>query len=198
MYDYEYIDTQAMPVEVEEWFSYSDLESTRLKQCKLAFNEEWRSANGKEQDWVDVTEDVRRQFVSKQLRLLGSTDQQEKAIRALLILTYIILGVWEETAGRQDGTVLTELFPDSEHRGSRIHEYQSSNLQLQWIVAMVDTLHACDALQIIYSILQTVAKRDFEAAPSTFESSFRNEPQARRPDESVELWCCLTILIPLC
>jgi len=194
VYDFEYLDAQSLPVEIEEWFSYSDAELSRVRQCKLAFNEEWRVEAGQERDWIDVTEDVRRQFVSKKLEILGTTDRQDEAISALQVLTYIGLGVWDETAGRQDDNVLEELFPGGDRGGSRLNEYNTSGRQIQWIVAMVDTLHACDGLQVIYSVLQNVARRDFETNAATFEASMRNESQVRLPNESVELWCCLTLL----
>lgn len=194
VYDFEYHDAQSLPVEVEEWFSYSDVEFARLRSCQAAFNDEWRTTGPTEKDWIDVTEDVRRQFVSKQLQLLLNTNEQSEAVHALLVLTYIGLGVWEETAGRQDGCILTDLFPGSEYAGSRINDYKSSSVHLQWIVAMVDTLHACDVLQAIYTVLQTVAIRDTTTNSMPADPGFRNEPPGRRPDETPEMWCCLTLL----
>ncbi|EME47887.1 hypothetical protein DOTSEDRAFT_42198 [Dothistroma septosporum NZE10] len=109
-----------------------------------------------------------------------------------MVLTYVGLGVWEETAGRQEGCALEELFSDSKLGGSRLDEYGSSSLQVQWIAAMVYALHSCGGLRAIYDTLRRVCGTDVQNAASDVPS--RNEPQIRRTDESLELWCSLTLL----
>ena len=192
VYDFEYQDAQSLPVELEEWFSYADEEQVRLRRCKSAFNDEWRRSEAGKSDWLDVTEDVRRTFVTQKVEYLAEHSTDEDAATVLHTLTYIGLGVWEETGGRQSGCKLGDLFPDSDRGGSRLDEYRSSTLQLQWIVAMVDTLHACDGLRIIYNTLRTLCEEDLK--PALVDQPSRDDSRSQRAEESTELWCCLTLM----
>ncbi|KAK4633042.1 Factor arrest protein 11 [Fulvia fulva] len=192
VYDFDYQDAQSFPVEIEEWLSYSEEEDTKLRRCKAVFNDEWRATEDGKFDWLDVTEDARRSFIQTWIKVLQDKPKEQDASRALMVLTYIGLGVWEETAGRQEGCALEDLFDNSKLGGSRLDEYGSSSLQVQWIVAMVDALHSCGSLRAVYDTLRRVCDNDFQTAAS--DMSPRNEPQTRRTDESLELWCSLTLL----
>ncbi|USW49515.1 hypothetical protein Slin15195_G028340 [Septoria linicola] len=193
VYDFDYHDAQSFPVELEEWFSYSEEEAAKLRKCQSTFNNEWRADREGVKDWLDVTEDARRVFVKTWIQILQNKDApQDDVTKALTILTYVALGVWEETAGRQEGCALEDMFPNSKLGGSRLDEYESSSLQVQWIVAMIDTLHSSEGLGAIFNTLQRICDRDFQnPAP---EISSRNESQTRRGDESIDLWCCLTLM----
>ncbi|KAK3709566.1 Factor arrest protein 11 [Vermiconidia calcicola] len=186
VYDFEYADAQSLPVEVEEWFGYGEVEAGRLGACRESYQKAWEADDG----WTDAEADGRRGFVRKGVRALAHDGVD--AGEALMCLTYIGLGVWEETAGRRDGGALGELFPDYDKAGSRLDEYGTSNWQLHLIVGNIETLHACGALQTIYTTLQNIAARD---ANNASDAPSRNEPQAtKRPEESTEMWCCLTLL----
>ncbi|KAF2478650.1 hypothetical protein BDY17DRAFT_349694 [Neohortaea acidophila] len=193
VYDFQYEDAESLPVELEEWFTYSDEEQSKLRKCKVAFNEAWRATEEGKADWLDVTEDMRRGFLSQRIEYLAQNYGGEGTASALMILTYVGLGVWEETAGRREGYKLEDLFVEENGGHMRMQDFASSSLQLRWIVAMVDTLHACDGLKAVYDALRKTCDKDFQSAPVE-QSSFRNEPQPRRPEESVELWCCLTLM----
>ncbi|KAF2168036.1 hypothetical protein M409DRAFT_65587 [Zasmidium cellare ATCC 36951] len=193
VYDFDYQDAQSFPVELEEWFSYSEEEELKLRRCKAVFNEEWRSTEDGKLDWLDVTEDARRAFTERWISSLRDTPKEQgNSSKALMVLTYLGLGIWEETAGRQEGCALDDLFPDSSFGGSRLEDFGSSSFQIQWIVAMVDTLHSCNGLKAIYDTLRRVCDEDFRNSPPEMPS--RNESQIRRGDESLELWCCLTLM----
>ncbi|EMC96168.1 hypothetical protein BAUCODRAFT_60272, partial [Baudoinia panamericana UAMH 10762] len=193
VYDFQYKDAQSFPVEVEEWFTYSEEEELRLRKCKAAFNQEWRtSRHGEGTDWTDVTEDARREFMERQVESLRSSGG--KSANSLMILVYVALGVWEETAGRASaGRGLADLFPrDDGKGGSRLGEYGRSGLQIQWIVRMVDALHACGGLKVVYEALQAQCEDSFAASP--IEVPTRNEAPPKRGEESMQLWCCLTLM----
>ncbi|KAK5120080.1 hypothetical protein LTR85_006561 [Meristemomyces frigidus] len=191
VYDFEYQDAQSLPVELEEWFSYSDHEEIALRKCKAMFNQEWRASEpGMTMDWLDVTEDARRQFVKKEIQMLRATDG--KSTTSLMILVYVALGIWEETAGRQEGCALDDLFPNGDKGGAGLDRYRMSSLQIQWIVAMVDTLHSCDGLKVIYDVLKHVCEESLASSP--IDTASRNESQPKRGEESMELWCCLTLM----
>ncbi|KAK0972463.1 Factor arrest protein 11 [Friedmanniomyces endolithicus] len=191
VYDFEYEDAQSLPVEVEEWFTYSDEEEVRLRKCKAIFNQVWRAEpEHGDRDWLDVTEETRRKFVRREVQSLRVTEGQ--SVTSLMMLVYLGLGVWEETAGRQEGCALEDLFPQSTFPGSRLDEYRASGLQIQWIVAMVDTLHECDGLKVVYECLRSTCEESFASSPG--EQTSRNEAQPKRGEESMELWCCLTLM----
>ena len=191
VYDFEYQDAQSFPVELEEWFSYSEEEDMKLRRCKAAFNEQWRATEEGRQDWIDSSEVARRAYVKLQAETLRD-GEEEAVIAALQNLTYIGLGVWEETAGRHEGHSLADLFRKSEGAGAKLESYASSNLQIQWIVNMVETLRSCGALKAIYETLRKICEDDFQSAPPDIPG--RTDSQPRRADESMELWCCLTLM----
>lgn len=193
IYDFEYQDAQSLPVEIEEWFGYSDEEKERLKRCKAVFSDEWKdSGEGqKGADWLDVTEDVRRAFVTEQIEVLAENGWPDDVTSSLMILTYLGLGVWNETAGRHEGSRLEDLFPDSTTPGSRIDEFAASSLQIQWIVAMVDTLHACGGPSVIYNTLNRRCESDFRIGAALDD---RGQKESYTSPESLEMWCCLTLL----
>ena len=179
VYDFRYADAQSLGVEVDEWFGYGEDERVRLRRCRAAFHEEW-----KEQEWLAVAEDTRRSFIGDQLSVLRDQEASPTAkTHALMVLTYIVLGVWEETAGRPSSIALEDLFPDSKFPGSRLDDYSPSSLQIQWIVAMVDTVHACDGLVPIYHAMRAVC-----------EEGFKSDHSRGRCGEGVDLWCCLTLM----
>jgi hypothetical protein len=191
VYDFEYQDAQSFPVELEEWFSYSEEEDMKLRRCKAAFNEQWRATEDGRQDWLDVPEETRRSYIKTQAEALR-VGEEEAVISALQNLTYIGLGVWEETAGRQEGHSLADLFQKSDGAGAKLEAYASSNLQIQWIVNMVEALRSCGGLKAIYETLQKICEDDFQSASP--ELPGRTDSQPRRADESIELWCCLTLM----
>nr|POE53421.1 factor arrest protein 11 [Quercus suber] len=189
VYDFDYQDAQSLPVELEEWFSYSEEEESRLQKCKDMFEEAWSASEEGRTDWMAVSEDERRAFVAREIKVLNGATGQANA--GLLILTYIALGVWHETAGRNEGCVLEDLFTSNKKGGTRLENYRSSSLQIQWIVAMVDTLHACGGLQVVWNKLRNIVEETLgDASPD----SLRPETQVRRGEESIDLWCCLTLM----
>jgi hypothetical protein len=192
VYDFDYRDAQSLPCELEEWFSYSEEEEKRLHQCKAIFEREWRASEHGTRDWLNVTEDARRAFTKRWIQVLNDPSQEQDVVNALMILTYLGLGVWEETAGRNEGCALEDLFEESGFGGSRLEEYERSSLQIQWIVAMVDTLHACDGLSNIYDTLRRICEDDF--ANSAVEQSPQGEGRLPRGDTTIELWCALTLM----
>lgn len=183
VYDFEYRDAQSLPVEVEEWFSYAPEELQKLRRCRQAFEAAWTGPAG----WVDVSEDVRRSFVTKQLEsIIQRYEENGEVQNALLMLTYIALGVPHETSGQEaTGCTLSDLFPDCsvDPAGSRLQEYSNSSLQIQWIVAMVDTLHSCHALYLIDSVMRDAV-----------ESSLSLNPSNDQDDVELRLWCSTTLI----
>ncbi|KAK4580492.1 Factor arrest protein 11 [Recurvomyces mirabilis] len=191
VYDFKYQDAQSFPVELEEWFTYSTEEELRLRKCKVIFNQVWRADEvGGGFDWTEVGDEVRRSFLEREMESLRVT--RGMSTTSLMIMVYLALGCWEETAGRQAEVELEGLFPGGDAGGGRLDDYKASEVQLQWIVKMVKLMHECGGLKVVYECLQTFFDQSFAASP--LEQSMRNEAQPRRGEESMELWCCLTLM----
>ncbi|GAB7365041.1 hypothetical protein MBLNU230_g5822t1 [Neophaeotheca triangularis] len=194
IYDFEYQDAQSFPVELEEWFTYSEDEEVKLRRCNQSFNDDWRATEmGRSRDWTDATEEERRKFIGEclgKLRPLGGGDEKVAEL-ALLNLTYIALGAWEETAGKAGAVELKEMFLGGMEGGGRLGEFEASSLQLQWTVAMVDSIRACNGLEKLFELLQRVFEE--ETAFVTPEPPPGPDGQQRKEDESVTLWCLLTL-----
>lgn len=190
VYDFAYGDAQSLPVEVEEWFGYGEVEKGRLRGCRGAFEESW----GGRGEWAEVEEGLRREFVRGWVDVLENAEEkgEEEVSQALMALVYVGLGVWGETAGRQEGVALEDLFPGGKEGGGRLGEYRKSSLQIQWIVKGVYTLHACGALKAVYGVLQKTCQTSFEESVS--DPNARIDGQTRRAEESMDLWCCLTLM----
>ncbi|WPH04042.1 Hypothetical protein R9X50_00692600 [Acrodontium crateriforme] len=189
VYDFEYQDAQSLPVELEEWFNYSETEELKLRRCKEAFNDAWKRTREDNQDWIDAANETRVIFLNDQLDIIRTSGGNNT--NSLMVLTYIGLGVWHETAGKESGVPLDESFKNGKKCGSRLAEYGSSSVQLHWIVKMANTMQKCGGMKTIYDGLR--AQFDQAFAASAPEPA-RNESQPKRPDESVGLWCCLTLL----
>ncbi|KAK5108891.1 hypothetical protein LTR62_007693 [Meristemomyces frigidus] len=190
VYDFKYQDAQSFPVELEEWFTYSSEEEARLRKCKAIFGQVWRTdEDGGGRAWMNVEVDVRRRFVRREMESLRAT--KGRSLTSLMILVYLGLGVWDETAGLQ-GASLEDLFAGGDIPGSRLEEYKKNTLQIQWMVTMVKILHECDGLKVIYDCLRQLVDDSFSS--SAPEQTNRNESQPRRSEESMDLWCCLTLM----
>nr|OQO31505.1 hypothetical protein B0A51_01272 [Rachicladosporium sp. CCFEE 5018] len=182
IYDFHYTDTESFPIELEEWFSYSEEEDARLRRCKAVFTDLWGEGKG---EWIEVTEDERRGSVGNLVEGLKAEErEEEEVLRGLMGLVYIGLGVWEETAGRRGGVG---------GGGEKEERYADNGVQIQWIVAMIDTLRACGGLEAVYSTLRKICEEDFQSTPPVLQNG-RGEIQPKRGDESMELWCCLTLM----
>ncbi|KAF2858501.1 hypothetical protein K470DRAFT_266047 [Piedraia hortae CBS 480.64] len=175
VYDFEYSDAQSLPVELDEWFESTKSEEASLQCCMEAFDKKWRSSNS---DWLEATEDERRTFIKEQLNSLEKDP--------LMVLNYIALGVWDETAGRAEGCALEDMFTQGNKPGAGLDQYWDSALQLQWIVAMVHAIHACDGLNVIYEKLQKVFVN--------FEASSIQPPEGQKELDSIQLWCLMNLM----
>ena len=67
--------------------------------CKEAFEKRWKEYNdGVEESWVESKRERKRRLVSRCVEQLESAEVEKRG-EGLECLTYIVLGVWGETAG---------------------------------------------------------------------------------------------------
>ncbi len=96
-YAFTYADTASFEEEVDEWFSYNDAEYKRLNRAQNTFERRWRKSAGKA--WLDADQEEREKFVAREVAGLNVTDLRKRC-KSLQTILHIILGTWDETAGR--------------------------------------------------------------------------------------------------
>ncbi|CAG8019633.1 unnamed protein product [Penicillium salamii] len=144
-YAFEYADAQPFPDELEEWFQYNDFDRVMLMGTKSTFNQQWltfcaqRLPGTPEVSWIDVSEDVRREFVAK---LLADLQLTEPALRleALECICYIVTGVWGLTGGR----VAADYQSDGGEPSVETPPLQS--MQIQYIEKSISLMQECSGL----------------------------------------------------
>jgi hypothetical protein len=100
-YAFEYSDTASYAEEIDEWFSYNDAEFTRLRNARESFGRQWSKASGHKDGWKfsESSEDRRKDFVKQEITAIRSDDLEQRC-RGLRSILHIILGNWDESAGR--------------------------------------------------------------------------------------------------
>lgn len=184
IYDFEYRDAQSLPVEIEEWFTYSEDEMMRLKECRACYEEKYPVGG-----WVEAHEGWRKGVMEGLLGEIVGEDSV-RGREALMAVVYLCLGAWKETAGKE-GEV-ESMFLEGQFPGSKLGEYQqSAGLQVHWIARNVQLFSECDGLAVAYNKLREKCEESFEMSP--IEPQTRNEAQPQRGRETMDLWCCLTL-----
>lgn len=144
-YAFEYTDTQTFCDEIDEWFQYNDFDRVMLMGTKTTFNHKWlafcvqRLPGTPEAPWLDVSEDVRREFVSK---ILADLQLPEVTLRleALESICHIVTGVWSLTGGR----VAFDHHPDGDE--SSIETPLHKSMQIEYIEKNVSLVQRCSGL----------------------------------------------------
>ncbi|THX90131.1 hypothetical protein D6D05_00715 [Aureobasidium pullulans] len=193
VYDFEYRDSQSFPVELEEWFTYSEKERSKLRQINAAFEQAWRAHTAQDSvpDWT-ASPEMGMMFVSNLLHdlQLGSPHQQTQALQ---ILTYVCLGTWEETAGRGTPNPFFAVLGSNQPQVTAgLENYAGATYQIQIMINTLCMLAQQGAVPLLYNILKAVCERDLTA-------SAQNEDAAALPkyvegDESIDVWCALTLI----
>lgn len=98
-YAFTYADTAPFEEEVDEWFSYNEAEFRRLHRAKDTFERRWNKFAGK--PWLEADQEEREQFVKQESNGLLATDLRRRC-KSLQTILHIILGVWNETAGKPE------------------------------------------------------------------------------------------------
>lgn len=139
-YAYDYSETLPFPEELQEWFQYSEQESHTLLQAKHTFIQTWEQAHSERPEpcdealeWTDVEEEDRVWFIQCAIRALDSTMPVSR-LRSLECLSYIALGIWGDTAGKEGDAAMYDAL-----MGTRPKWFESqdvkSQLQLSWMFA---------------------------------------------------------------
>ena len=157
-YAYTYEDTQTFPEELEEWFQYTEEDAEALLRGRVLFEDRWHyfsqdlhPASGGDQTWTEASTIERKEFVSQQIRGIQSPDILERVMN-LEILTYVVLGVWHETAGLEGSA--------DELGGINFNppndRFRRSGLQIQYIRNAVQLLEDVGSLPKLYHMMTTL------------------------------------------
>ncbi|KAH0413409.1 hypothetical protein KCU90_g16752, partial [Aureobasidium melanogenum] len=192
VYDFEYRDSQSFPVEIEEWFTYSEKERSKLRQINAAFDHAWKAHTAQDPvpDWT-ASPQLGMNFVANLLHdlQLGSPHQQNQALQ---VLTYISLGTWEETAGRETlNPFFAVLGSNQPQVTDGLPNYAGATFQIQIMINTLCMLAQQGAVPLVYSLMKSVCERDLTASAQNEDTS--NSKYAEG-DESIDVWCTLTLI----
>lgn len=161
VYDFEYRDSQSFPVELEEWFSYSEQERDKLRQIHRAFDQAWRAHTVQDPppDWT-ASPELGMNFVTNLLHDLqqGSPHQQNNALQ---VLTYISLGSWEETAGRTSPNPFFAVLGSVQPQVTAgLENYAFATYQIQIMINTLCLLAQKGAVPLVFDLMKSVCARD--------------------------------------
>jgi hypothetical protein len=144
-YAFEYADAQSFTDELDEWFQYNDFDRVMLMGTKSTFNQKWlafclqRLPGTPEVSWLDASEDVRREFVSKMLADLALPETPVR-LEALESISYLVTGVWGLTGGK----VATDYQSDRDQSGDETPDLKS--MQIHYIEENISLIQECSGL----------------------------------------------------
>ncbi|KAJ5166435.1 uncharacterized protein N7482_005216 [Penicillium canariense] len=148
-YAFEYADSQPFPDELEEWFQYNEFDRVMLMGMKATFDRQWsafcppNTSGTSGQSWVDVSEDIRRTFMTRSLDHLKHADVSVR-LEALENICYAVTGVWGVTAGR----AVSE-YPANMDTQSATETPRSKSLQIAWIEKNVALFQQCSGISVL-------------------------------------------------
>lgn len=147
-YTFVYSDTATFEEEVDEWFSYNDAEFKRLHRAKDTFHRRWKKCSGK--TWVAADREEQLKFVKKEVQGLHASDLRRRC-KSLQTLLHIILGVWDENAGKKE-----EL--KSIQSGDKKGRTKATPSQLESMNTSVSLLAESGGIEMIYDVMQNAFK----------------------------------------
>ncbi|KAB8291746.1 hypothetical protein EYC80_006541 [Monilinia laxa] len=147
-YTFVYSDTATFEEEVDEWFSYNEAEFKRLHRAKDTFHRRWKKCSGK--TWVAADREEQLKFVKKEVQGLHASDLRRRC-KSLQTLLHIILGVWDENAGKKE-----ELKPIQS--GDKKGRTKATPSQLESMNTSVSLLAESGGIEMIYEVMQTAFK----------------------------------------
>jgi hypothetical protein len=160
-YAFEYTDSQPFPIELDEWFQYSEPDRMMLLGSKVSFDHHWAGycdqnsiPSTTPHSWPDVRHEHRKRFVDEMLEGIACSDLFVRT-EALEALCYVMSGVWGTTAGLAAGDYPEDI-TDKEAAENPI----MLSFQIQWIEKNVMLVHDCNGLSIVYEHMTQLFSKD--------------------------------------
>lgn len=161
VYDFEYMDAQDFLTETEEWFAYNEQERSVLQGLQQSYAQAWAEHTGTSDAgapaWID-SNDKAVSFVQGQVKRLQQQDTEAR-LSALQILCNLVLGNWHETAGGMEDDPFRNI-SSKDTRLPSMAGYESSSLQIYWMVRNICLLTSSNVIPAVYEALRTACDRD--------------------------------------
>jgi len=189
-YAFTYADTASYEEEIEEWFSYTDAEFTRLRNAQKTFERRWKKFETT--SWVSADKNKREVFIKREISGLQATDLRRRC-KSLQTLLHISLGVWDETAGVDNLATdsCAELVTDAEKKVKS--KTVATRTQVDSIRTGVLLITECGGVPQIYELMKRAFDRLWyieSLGKSTILNICRNEDvrEPQIPDSEIALF----------
>lgn len=158
-YTFEYADAESFPVELDEWFQYSEQDRLMLLSAKENFNQRWnefcRSDSTLEDEisWIAVDDKARKDFCNGLFLDFLDPDILIR-IEAIETVFYILAGAWGDTAG----------FPDSsstsnDNSCTESDQFKDNAVQISWIRKGAQLVADCSGISSLYKYFRTLIEK---------------------------------------
>jgi hypothetical protein len=154
-YAFTYADTASYEEEIEEWFSYSDAEFTRLRNARETFERRWKKFETR--SWSTADKDTQEAFIKREVTGLQATDLRRRC-KSLQTLLHISLGVWDETAGAGNSTP-DSAEPDKDVEGKFKSRTVATKTQVDSIRTGVQLITECGGVSQTYELMKRAFDR---------------------------------------
>jgi hypothetical protein len=152
-YAFTYADTASYEEEIEEWFSYTDAEFSRLRNARETFERRWKKFETR--SWGTADKETQHAFIQREIAGLKATDPRRRW-KSLQTLLHISLGVWDESAGAAE-RVAEGTEPDTEEKAKG--KTVASKAQLDFMRTGVILLTECGGINPIYESMRRAFDR---------------------------------------
>jgi hypothetical protein len=148
-YAFTYADTDTYEQELDEWFTYSEIERLRLQAARQTFERRWKKFEGR--SWTDVVTERQAAFMRREVAGLQSSNLNRR-LKSLQTLLHVALGVWDETAGTHDPTGIdSNSSPTGEQKRRKTSATAS---QIEGIKHGVRLLTECGAIYHVFDLMR--------------------------------------------
>lgn len=166
-YAYTYEDTRSFPEELGEWFQYTEEDRSLLLRARDAFDEQFEAfifdqsqPDLQAHKWLGLPLEYKKIFVSHQLQSIRSANAPN-IVKNLECLTFIALGVWNETAWvREDPLLEEDCFYDPPNE-----KYRKNVRQLRCIKESAKMLCDLGAVQTIFDVMRSICDSNQSVLP---------------------------------
>lgn len=155
-YAFTYADTASYEEEIEEWFSYSDAEFTRLRNAQETFERRWKKFETR--SWCSADKGAQEAFIKREITGLQTTDLRRRC-KSLQTLLHVSLGVWDETASMDNLAPDGSGEPGTDAEGGVKSKTVATKTQVDLIRTGVRLITECGGVSQIYELLKRAFDR---------------------------------------
>jgi N1221-like protein len=155
-YAFTYADTASYEEEIEDWFSYTDAEFTRLRNAQETFERRWKKFETT--SWVLADKGKQEAFIKREIIGLQATDLRRRC-KSLQTLLHISLGVWDETAGVDNSVTDSSAEPGTDAEGKVRSKTVATKTQVDCVRMGVLLITECGGVPQIYELMKRAFDR---------------------------------------